>query len=125
MCAGLGPLEPYLYRGRGEGACVPERPSGAAARWAAIPDRRPYLPKWLADAAVPVSEGMAHQYRVVVAPSAACAINRICRLMKRDAYGFSRLRAVALRKQVTARYEEAPPGTRLHLAAYRELTPSE
>ncbi len=91
---------------------------------AAIPDRRPYLPKWLADAAVPVSEGMAHQYRVVVASSAACAINRICRLMKRDAYDFSRLRAVALRKQVTDRYEGAPPGTRLHLAAYRELTPA-
>ena len=56
---------------------------------AAIPGRRPYLPKWLADAAVPVSEGTAHRYRVVVAPSAACAINRICRLMKRGAYDFS------------------------------------
>ena len=76
---------------------------------AAIPGKRPYLPKWLADAAVPASEGMAHLYRVVVAPSAECAINRICRLMKRGAYEFSRLKAVALRKQVTDRYDGAPP----------------
>ncbi len=92
---------------------------------AAIPDKRPYLPKWLADVAVPATDAVEHHYRVVVAPSAANAVNRICRLMRRGAYEFARLKTAALRKQVADRYDGAPPKSRLPLTAYHSLTPSE
>ncbi len=94
------------------------RPSGLASR-------RPYLPKWLADEAVPGADGAPPGYRVVLAPGAVNAISRICRLMRRGDYSFSRLRTAALRKQLVERYGESPPESRLSLAAYRNLSPWE
>ncbi len=86
--------------------------------------RRPYLPKWLIDApsSLDPTPASANENRVVVAPSAVNAINRICRLMRKGIYAFSRLRAVAILKNASDRYAGAKRKSRLRLTAYRGLT---
>ena len=98
-----------------------KRPTGGHSTYAA----RPYLPKWLLDEEPTVPEDgpsvLPDRNRVVVAPSAVNAINRICKLMRKGEYDFSRLRAVAILKNPRDRYDGVPRKSKLQLNAYRAL----
>jgi hypothetical protein len=90
---------------------------------------RPYLPKWLIDEQETRDADrtvlLRDQNRVVIAPSTVNAINRICGLMRKGKYRFSRLRAVAILKNVVDRYDGIPRKSRLQLNSYRGLTQAE
>ena len=90
---------------------------------------RPYLPKWLVDEEeAPSPHGTAllkDQNRVVMARLALNTINRICRLIRKEEYGFSRLRAIAILKNVADRYNGVPRRSKLQLNTYRSLPPAE
>ena len=95
----------------------------------AIHPTRPYLPKWLMDEERTLSGNgtflLRDQNRVVIAPSAVNTINRICRLMRKGEYHFSRLRAIAILKNPLDRYDGVPRKSKLQLNGYRILTPSD
>ncbi len=92
---------------------------------------RSYLPKWLADEARPQPEdaggpeGLWGRHRVIIAPGAMNAINRLCRLIRRGSFRFSRLRAVAVVKRAEEHFGEMPRKPRLPLSAYRRLSSQE
>jgi hypothetical protein len=90
---------------------------------------RPYLPKWLIDEEEAPSAHrtvlLRDQNRVIIAPSTVNTINRICRLIRKGEYDFSRLRAIAILKNVVDRYDGVPRKSRLQLNTYRSLTPTE
>jgi len=87
---------------------------------------RPYLPKWLIDEEETLSHDKTllprDRNRVVIAPSTNNAIGMICRRIRKGEYDFSRLRAIAILKNVADRYDGTPRKSRLQLDAYRSLT---
>jgi hypothetical protein len=82
------------------------------------------LPKWFIDEPPSLLRKTPAQgrHRVVLARSAVNAINRLCNLMRRGDFRFSRFRAVALLKKPDTGKKTDRMKTRLLLSSYRNLT---
>jgi len=86
------------------------------------------LPKWFIDELPTLSGKTAAQegrHRVTIALSAINSINRLCNLIKRESFHFSRFHAVALLKGPDTGKEPVRMKTKLLLSNYRILTLSE
>jgi|GEM_PF-6475404 len=85
------------------------------------------LPKWFIDEP-PLLVGKTAapgRHRIILAQSALNAVNRLCNLISRGGFHFSRFRAVALLKRPDIDKKMGPTKPMLLLSRYRDLTPAE
>ncbi len=88
--------------------------------------RKAPLPKWLAVKKKTRPEKPTDPIRLTISPAAENAINRLCRLMRKDSYEFSRMRVTALLKyQEPDKEGMRPRKNTLPQSEYRSLTPRE
>ena len=85
------------------------------------------LPKWFVDE-VPRRQGkgsVRNRHHISLAPSAVSALNRVCNLMSKGTFRFSRFRALAIPKRPDAGKEARLTEARLPVSQYHLLTASQ